>query len=157
LLVAACLFTAGCSGSSDTDTPASSGGSSGGGSSFGLHGTLDIYEAAFRHQLQKFPCTPDAAAHLSIDGRDIPAELMARLRRDWPNLKQLSEGDKDKVLRVFADNLQREGNDGAVTLKVGYWFPTKYAGQSEFGDHRFVRKGGTWVLESVTNQVIGCG
>jgi hypothetical protein len=152
LLIAVCLWTAGCSGPSDP--PDSGSGGAAGGASSRRDESLDVYEAVFRHQLKSFP--PDAEAHLAIDDRDIPRELLDRLRHDWPNLRQVSEGSRDANLRVCAEGLKWDGRD-AAELKVGYWFPTKFAGQARFGDHRLVRKGGRWVVESVTNETIGCG
>ena len=144
LLLAVSLLAAGCSGCSDA----------GGGSAGRLDESLAVYEAAFRHQLKDFD--RDTTIHLAINDREIPGALLNELRRDWPNLKQASEGEKGKVLVVYAERIEWDGLDAAV-VKAGYWMPTKFAGQARFGDHRIVRKSGKWVVESVANEVVGCG
>jgi len=37
---------------------------------------LDVYEAVFRYRLQNHP--RDVRAYLSVDGRDLPADLLRR-------------------------------------------------------------------------------
>ena len=133
------LAVAGCSGSS------------GGGSSALATDPLDVSEAVFRYHLRKRP--RDVSAYLSVDGKDIPAELLRRLQRDWPNLKPASEEPKEKGLRLYVKNLKWSGGDTAE-LHAGYWFPTKFAGQGYFADHRVVRKEGRWVVASVTNETM---
>jgi hypothetical protein len=110
---------------------------------------IDVYEAVFRYRLQQQPA--DAEAYLSVDGQDPPAELLRRLRQDWPNLKPASEEPRDKGRRVYAEGLRWEGRDAAV-MKAGYWFPTKAAGQGYFADHHVTRDQGRWVVAKVTNE-----
>jgi len=101
--------------------------------------SLDVAEAVFRHRLQKYD--PGVTAYLAVDGTDPPAELLDRLRKDWPNLKPASAEAGEKGLHVYASDLRREG--GAAVMKAGYWFPTKYAGEGYFADHHVVLKGET--------------
>jgi hypothetical protein len=110
---------------------------------------LDVYEAVFRFRLQKQPA--DVEAYLSVEDKDPPAELLKRLRQDWPNLKPASEEPKAKGRRVYAEGLKWEGGGKAV-LKAGYWFPTKFASQGYFADHHVVRDKGQWAVEKVTNE-----
>jgi hypothetical protein len=141
LLAAVCLALAGCTGSS---------GSRGGAS----HESLTVYEAALRHQLKGY--SPETRAYLSIDGRDIPMVLLTKLRSDWPNVQHASDAGKDEVLHVYAESLKWDGLY-AAEVRAGYRMPTKYAGQMRFGDLRIVYKDGRWVVESVSNDTIGCG
>ena len=132
------LAVAGCAGSS-------------GGESKPPRDRLGVYEAVFRYELRKRP--RDVSAYLSVDGRDAPAELLRRLRRDWPNLKPASEEPKEKGLQLYVKDLKWLGGDTAE-LRAGYWFPTKFAGQGYFADHRVVWKDGQWVVEGVTNETM---
>src|SRR5262249_10309623 len=61
----------------------------GGGLSAQSGAALGVYEAVFRSPLEKPPA--DVGAFLAVDSRAPPAELLSRLRRDWPNLKPASE------------------------------------------------------------------
>jgi len=110
-----------------------------------------VYEAVFRYHLQKLP-TP-VRAYLTVDGQDPPADLLKRLRRDWPNLQPASAEPKEKGLRVYVKSLKWIDQDTAE-MNAGHWFPTKYAGEGYFGDHRVVRHGERWVVEEVTNEVM---
>src|SRR5262249_22595916 len=65
---------------------------------------LDAYEAVFRSRLQNHP--RDVRAYLSVDGRDLPADLLRRLPRDWPNLAPASEEPKEKGLRFYVSDLK---------------------------------------------------
>jgi hypothetical protein len=112
---------------------------------------LAVYEAAFRYRLQKRPA--DAIAYLSVDDQDPPAELLRRLRRDWPNLKPVSEEPKEKGLRVYVKGLKWIDRDTAE-LRAGHWLPTRSAGEGYFADHRVVREGGRWVVAQVTNETM---
>jgi len=80
---------------------------------------LDVYEAVFRYRLQNHP--RDVRAYLSVDGRDLPADLLRRLRRDWPNLAPASEEPKEKGLRLYVSELEvdrRQHGGGARRLLV---------------------------------------
>jgi hypothetical protein len=132
------LAVAGCSGSSGGDSLAPP------------RHKLDVYEAVFRYQLRKRP--RDVSAYLSVDGGDAPAELLRRLRKDWPNLKPASEEPKEKGLQLYVKDLKWNGD--VAVLRGGYWFPTKFAGQGYFADHRVVWKDGQWVVAGVTNETM---
>ena len=132
----ACVLVAGCSRPGDGDSGARSA------------EALDVYEAVFRFRLQKQPA--DVKAYLSVDGKDPPAELLRRLRKDWPNLEPASEEPAEKGYRLYAEAIRWEGRDRAV-LKGGYWFPTKFAGEGWFADHHVIRDRGRWVVEKVTD------
>ena len=112
---------------------------------------LDVYEAVFRYRLKNHP--RDVRGYLSVDGRDLPADLLRRLRRDWPNLAPASEEPKEKGLRLSVSELKWiDANTAEV--HAGYWFPTKFAGEGYFADHRVVKKDGQWVVASVSNEVM---
>ena len=110
----------------------------------------DVFEAVFRHRLQKY--APDVTAYLSVDGKDPPAELLDRLREDWPNLKPASEDPKRMGLHVYASDLRWVGV--AAVTKAGYWFRTEFAGEGYFADHHVVLNGGRWVVEKATSETI---
>jgi hypothetical protein len=110
---------------------------------------LDVYEAVFRYRLRNQPA--DVTAYLSVDDKDPPAELMTRLRKDWPNLKPASEEPKEKGHRIYVEGL-KWGDRGTAELRAGYWFPTRFAGEGYFADHHLVREKGRWVVEKVTNE-----
>ena len=137
-VAAVCVAMVGCSGQSGTDTDRST-------------DALAVYEAVFRHHLPKH--SADFKAYLTIDGKDPSAELLQRLRRDWPNLKPGSEEPKEKGHRISADELKWTGRDSAE-VKAGYWFPTRFAGEGGFGDYHLIRKAEGWVVEKVTNEVM---
>src|SRR5439155_14860676 len=105
-LVFACLLALGCSDRS------------GGGPAARPGDALDVYEAVFRYRLQQYPA--DVRAYLSVDGEDVPADLLARLRRDWPNLEPASKEPKEKGRRVYVEGL-RWINQDTAELKAGYW------------------------------------
>jgi hypothetical protein len=111
---------------------------------------LDVYEAVFRYRLEKLPA--DVEAYLSVDGKDPPASLLMRLRKDWPKLRPVSEEPKRKGYRVYAEAVRWEGR-GAAVVRAGYWFPTRYAGEGRFADHHVARENGRWVVTGVTNEV----
>ncbi len=134
-----CLGVTGCSGSSGGDAPAPS------------KDPLDVYEAVFRYRLQNHP--RDVRAYLSVDGRDLPADLLRRLRRNWPNLAPASEEPKEKGLRLYVEELKWI-DESTAELRAGSWFPTKYAGEGDFADYRVVKKNGQWVVASVTNETM---
>jgi hypothetical protein len=146
LVLAACLLGAGCS--------EPSGGGPGappdGGPAPAAEDSLDVYETVFRYRLQKYDAK--VTAYLSVDGKDPPAELLTRLRKDWPNLKPTSEEPKEKGLSVYAKGLKWQ--QGEAVLKAGYWFPTKFAGEGYFADHHVVREKGKWVVEKLTNETM---
>ena len=133
------LALAGCSGSSGERAPSPP------------RDPLDVYEAVFRYRLRNKP--RDVTAYLKVDGGDVPAELLQRLRRDWPNLKPASEEPKEKGLRLYVKGLKWTG-DGAAEVRAGYWFPTKFAGQGYFADHRVEWKDGRWVVAGVSNETM---
>jgi hypothetical protein len=135
---AVCVAMVGCSGRSGTDTDRSA-------------DALDVFEAVFRRHFPK--PSEDFKAYLTIDGKDPSAELMKRLRRDWPNLKPGSEEPKEKGHRFYVDELTWTGRDSAE-VKSGYWFPTKFAGEGGFGDYHLIRKAEGWVVEKVMNEVM---
>jgi hypothetical protein len=110
---------------------------------------LDVDEAAFRYRLQQY--SADVIAYLSIDDQDPPAELLKRLRKDWSNLKPASEEPKEKGLRIYAKGLEWQGRDTAK-LHVGYWFPTRFAGEGGSADYHLLRENGVWQVNKVTNQ-----
>ena len=143
LVLAACLLGAGCSGPVGGGAPPAppEGGPA-------ADDSLDVYETVFRYRLKQYKA--DVTAYLSVDGKDPPAELLKRLRKDWPNLKPVSEEPKEKALRVYAKNLKWE--QGTAVLKAGYWFPTKFAGEGYFADHHVVSNQGKWVVEKLTNE-----
>ena len=144
IILTACLLAAGCMGQGDGAPGAAPGGGA------APANALDVYEAAFRHDLQKQPA--NVTAYLSVDDKDPPAELLKKLRKDWPNLKPVSEEPKEKGLRIYVEDLKWEGGNSAV-LKVGHWFPTKFAGEGAFADHHFTLDNGRWVVTQVTNRV----
>jgi hypothetical protein len=136
LLLASCLLVTGCSlGSAPAARPTD---------------TVDVYEAVFRYRLKDRAANLEA--YLAIDGKDPPAELLTRLRRDWPNLKPVSEEPKEKGHRVYVENLKLIGQDKAEA-HAGYWFPTKFAGQGNSADHHIVREGERWVVQKVSNEI----
>lgn len=111
---------------------------------------LDVYEAVFRHHLKKEKA--DAIGFLSIDTTDPPVELLKRLRKEWPNLKPISELPKDmKALRVYANELK--WTRGGAEVQAGYWFPTKVAGQGYVGTYHMIREKDTWKIAKVTDEV----
>jgi hypothetical protein len=110
-----------------------------------------MYEAVYRHHLKKHPA--DVRAYLSVDGKDPPAELLTRLRREFPNLKPISDEPKEKGLRLQVEDLKWINKDEAE-VHAGYWFPTKFAGEGYYGDHHLVRQKGRWVVEKVANEVM---
>jgi hypothetical protein len=134
LFLALCLTAAGCAGPFARSADAH-----------------DVYEAAFRHCLRNFPA--DVTAYLRVDDGDVPAEVLDRLRRDWPNLRPASAEPPGGGVRVYAEGLKWLDRDTAE-LRAGYWFPTKFAGEAWFGDHRLARKAGRWVVEAVTNETM---
>jgi hypothetical protein len=111
----------------------------------------DVYEAVFRHLLQKHPA--DVPAFVSVDGQDPPADLLNRLRRDWPNLKPVSDEPKVNGYVVYVEKLMWDGRD-AAELRAGHRYNTRVAPDVYFGDHRVVREGGRWVVKSVTNETM---
>jgi hypothetical protein len=139
LFLATCVITAGCSNRSESGPPAGPG------------DTIQVYEAVFRYRLQKQPS--DVRAYLSVDGQDPPADLLTRLRCDWPNLKPASKELKKKGLRVYVEGLNWI-NPVTAELKAGQWFPTKFGGEGYFADHRVVCDGEKWVVETVTNETM---
>ncbi len=112
---------------------------------------LEVYEAVFRYRLAKRPA--DLRAYLSVEGKDPPADLLSRLRQDWPNLKPASEEPKEKGPHVYVEGLNWVDGDTAV-LKAGHWSPSKFGGEGYFADHRVVRDKGRWVVESVANETM---
>lgn len=114
---------------------------------------LAVYEAVFRYRLEKQHGGGEVTAYLAVDGKDPPAELLKRLRADWPNLKPASEEPKEKGLRLYVEGLQRGPGDTA-TVKAGYWFPTRFAGEGYFADHHVIRSGGRRVVEKVTGETM---
>jgi hypothetical protein len=139
LAVMACLLAAGCFSRPAIDGPVLAG------------DDLDVHEAVFRFRLQKQPA--DIVAYLSVDGKDPPADLLNRLRKDWPNLKPVSETPKGKGFSIHAEGLKWTGR-GTAVLKAGHWIPTKYAGEGYTADHHLVRDGGRWFVEKVTNETM---
>jgi hypothetical protein len=143
VFAAVCLLAAGCAEQA------------GNGQATQTDNALDVYETVFRYHLQKQQNgdlkPADVVAYLSLDGKDPPAELLIRLRKDWPNLKPVSEELKEKGLRVYVYGLIWGVRD-AAELKAGYWLPTKYAGEGYFADHHVIREKGVWVVEKVTNE-----
>ncbi|HYT93412.1 MAG TPA: hypothetical protein VEL76_32140, partial [Gemmataceae bacterium] len=71
--------------------------------------------------------------------------------KDWPNLKAISEEPKERALRIYVNKLKWIDTNTAE-VEAGYWFPTKFAGQGYFGDHRVVRRDGRWVVAKITNE-----
>jgi hypothetical protein len=115
---------------------------------------LDVYEATFRYRLQKQPGDvkpADVVAYLSVDGKDPAAELLKRLRKDWPKLQPVSAEPKERGLRLHVEGL-KWGTQGTAELNAGYWFPTKFAGEGYFADHHLIRDKGRWVVTRVTNE-----
>jgi len=146
LLMASCLLAAGCF-EQKGDRPGDPQGN-------GQKDDLAVYEAVFRYRLEKHSVAvkpADLQAYLSVNGKDPPAELMKQLRKDWPNLKPVSEEPKEKGLRIYVEDLKWESGTTAV-LQAGYWFPTKFAGEGYFGDHHVTFEKGKWVVEKVTGE-----
>jgi hypothetical protein len=142
VLVTSCLFAVSCAKQASNGPAAQS------------EDAFDVYEAVFRYRLQKHlgDVKPaDVKVYLSVDGKDPPAELLQRLRKDWPNLKPVSEEPKEKGYLLYVEGL-KWGTRDAVDLKAGYWFPTKVAGQGYFADHHVIREKGRWVVDKVTNE-----
>src|SRR6185369_9891653 len=102
-------------------------------------------------RLEKQP--KDAEVYLSVDNKDAPAELLDKLRKDWPNIKPASAMPKDKGLRIYVSKLKWTGQ-GTAEVEAGYWFPTKFAGQGYFGTHHLSWRDGRWVVEKVTDVVM---
>jgi hypothetical protein len=141
--VVLCLGIVGCGGAA--------GEAPGGGGAPAAKDSLGVYEAAFRFRLQKQP--KNVEAFLSVDGKDAPAEVLDKLRKDWPNLKPRSAAPKDKGLWVYVDELKWTGQ-GTAEVKAGYWFPTKFAGEGYFATHHLVHQGGSWIVQKVSNEVM---
>src|SRR5688572_22294273 len=116
----------------------------------GAKDALGVYEAAFRFNLQKHP--KEAEVYLAVDGKDAPAELLDKLRKDWPNLKPVSAAPKDKGHQFYVKNLQWTGQ-GTATVKAGQWFPTNFGGEGQFGTHHLAYRNGQWIVEKVTDKV----
>src|SRR5262249_62214151 len=68
---------------------------------------LDVYEAVFRYRLQNHP--RDVRAYLSVDGRDLPADLLRRLRCRRANLPPAPGGAKGKRAPRDASARERGG------------------------------------------------
>ena len=113
--------------------------------------TVDVYEAIFRHSLKAYPA--DAVAYLAVDSGDVPADVLARLRDDKPNLQPASAEPKAKGLRVYADGLRWLDRDTAE-VSTGYWFPTEHSGEGRFADYQVVRQSGRWVMKRVGNETV---
>lgn len=145
LLSALCLGVLGC-GAPAGAPPAPAGG----GPAAGTQDAAGVYEAAFRYRLAKQP--KDVEAFLSVDDKDAPAELLEKLRKDWPNLKPRSATPKEKGLWIYVNNLT--WSHGGAEVEAGYWFPTKFAGQGYSGKHHLMHKGGQWQVERVTDEVM---
>ncbi|HYT94224.1 MAG TPA: hypothetical protein VEL76_36245, partial [Gemmataceae bacterium] len=135
-LAVGCLVAIGCEGSD-------------GGSAASKQDPLEVYETVFRYRLQKHP--REVSAYLTVDGKDIPASVLGRLRKDWPNLKAISEEPKERGLRIYVNKLKWIDTSTAE-VEAGYWFPTKFAGEGYFGDHHVVRRDGRWVVAKITNE-----
>ena len=56
-------------------------------------------------------------------------------------------------MRLHVNNLKWLGG-GAAEVRAGYWFPTKFAGEGYFADHRLAWKDGQWVVASATNETM---
>ena len=138
VLVAFCLFAASCSwptaGVPSTPTPDASG----------------AYECVLRYQLGKQPA--DVKAFISVDGKDPSAELLTRLRKEWPNLRPMSEDPRQEGLRVYVE--VPRWNEGKAVLKAGYWFPTGFGTEAYFADHHVIQENGQWVVKEVTNETM---
>ena len=131
-----CVVVAGCSGEKLPPEPKD---------------PVAVQEAVLRHLLHKQP--RDATAYLAVEGKDVSPALLARLRRDWPNLKPVSEEPKEKGLRFSVEAVKWIA-PGVAEVHGGYWFPTKFAGEGYFADHRVVWKNGEWVFERVENVIM---
>jgi hypothetical protein len=145
VLVMSCLVAVGC-GAQPINGPTGKPGDHSG-------DDVDVYEAVFRYRLQKQFANQkpaDVNVYLAVDGQDPPAELLKRLRKDWPNLQPASEDPKEEGYRVYVTNLKWGGSGAEV--KAGYWFPTKFAGEGYFADHHVIRENGRWVVEKLTNE-----
>jgi hypothetical protein len=149
-LAVPCLLLAGCScapgnGPSGGTSP----GPTGGGPGTQAGDTLDIYEAVFRYRLEKRPA--DAVAYLEVAGKDAPAELLKRLRKDWPNLKPISDKPKDGGLRIYAEDIKWT-RDIAAVVRAGHSFSTLSGSEGAFADHHLEREMGKWVVKRLTNE-----
>ena len=98
------------------------------------------------------PDTP--SAHLS------PREVLAAYHQ------AIVEADPDAVAELYAVDAVHEfpflfpgvtDYHGREEVRAGYRMPTKYAGEMRFGDLRIVYKDRRWVVESISNETIGCG
>jgi hypothetical protein len=153
-LLVPCLFSAGCTcapagGNSGGPAGGTAAGPSGGGQTAQTDETLDVYEAVFRYRLKNRPA--DTVAYLEVKGKDLPAELLQRLRKDWPNLKPATEQPKNEGLRVYLEDL-KWGRAGTAEVRAGHYFPTQFGHQGYFADHHLIRDKGRWVVERLTNE-----
>ena len=106
-----------------------------------------VYEAV----LKLGHCGPAAEGptYLQIDGVDPRAELLARLRKTWPQLMPTSEMPAGKRHLVHISELRWIDDD---TAEVNAGFNTGTDGRID--EYRLVRKAGQWTLDKTTNRAI---
>src|SRR5437016_2810734 len=127
-LVVLCFVAAGCGGPATRDA-------------------ADVYEAVLQHSL---PAQGDGnGIYVQVEGADPPAEMLDRLRQQWPALRPASEIPRGKQRLVHVGELKWLGRSAA---EVRYSSSNGMDGVIK--RLRVVWSGGQWIVEKTTTEAM---
>jgi hypothetical protein len=105
----------------------------------------EVYEAVLRQSL--LTQGEGKGIYVQVDGGDPPAEMLDRLRQQWPALCPVSQSPKGKRLLVHVGELEWIGRS-AAEVRGG----SNNGMDGVIKRFRVVWSGGRWIVEKTTTE-----